>query len=140
MYRMAIIKRNACLGWEIFKIESMQMRGICFLKSGNTVKPVSSFYSVTKLKKTNLSFAYSPFKKFPNLNMGSVLFSSLCIFHAPKNGNLEFIASKIAPLGSTKRTAQTHRLTAAVFATTHLKQNIIKLERCGYTKETYSCP
>jgi hypothetical protein len=32
------IKRNPCLGWEIFKIESKQMREICFLKFGNTVK------------------------------------------------------------------------------------------------------
>jgi len=37
-YRVTRIKWNPCLGWEIFKIESKQMRDICFLKFGNTVK------------------------------------------------------------------------------------------------------
>jgi hypothetical protein len=32
------MKWNPCLGWEIFKIASKQMRDICYLKFGNTVK------------------------------------------------------------------------------------------------------
>jgi hypothetical protein len=37
-YRVTRIKRNPCLGWDVFKIESKQMIGICFIKIGNTVK------------------------------------------------------------------------------------------------------
>jgi hypothetical protein len=35
LYRMCRIKRNPCLGWEIFKIVIKQKRDICFLKFGN---------------------------------------------------------------------------------------------------------
>jgi hypothetical protein len=35
---MTRVKRNPCLGWGIFKTESKQMRDLCFLKFGNTVK------------------------------------------------------------------------------------------------------
>jgi hypothetical protein len=38
-YRMTRIKRDPCLGWEILKVGSKQMRDICFHKFGNTVKP-----------------------------------------------------------------------------------------------------
>jgi hypothetical protein len=50
---MARIKRNQCLGWEIFKIEITQMNDICFLKFGNTVKLFLFFFfcNFTKLKK-----------------------------------------------------------------------------------------
>jgi hypothetical protein len=42
------------------------MRYICFLKFGNTVKMETGFYSVTKLKKTNLSHLLTlDFKQFP---------------------------------------------------------------------------
>jgi hypothetical protein len=37
-YRVTRIKRNPCLGWNIFKIECKQMRDIYFLKFGNAVK------------------------------------------------------------------------------------------------------
>jgi hypothetical protein len=37
-YAVTRIKRNPCLGWKIFKIGSKQMRDICFIKFGNTVK------------------------------------------------------------------------------------------------------
>jgi hypothetical protein len=53
-YRVTKIKQNPRLGWKIFKIKSKQMKDICFLKSGKTVKTSLGFYSVTKLKKTSL--------------------------------------------------------------------------------------
>jgi hypothetical protein len=60
------IKHNPCLGWEIFKIESKQNRDFFFLNFGNTVKPISSFYGVAKLKKTNISHLLTlDFKNFP---------------------------------------------------------------------------
>jgi hypothetical protein len=32
------IKLNACLGWEISKIEGNEMRAVCFFQFGNTVR------------------------------------------------------------------------------------------------------
>jgi hypothetical protein len=43
------IKRNPCLSWEMFKIESNQTRAICFLKFGNTVKLVNCLNNTTHL-------------------------------------------------------------------------------------------
>jgi hypothetical protein len=51
LYRVTRLKRNPYLRWENFKIESKQMIDICFGKFGNTVKPETVFYDVTKLKK-----------------------------------------------------------------------------------------
>jgi hypothetical protein len=60
------IKHNPFLGWEIFKIESKQIRDVCFLKFGNTVKPISRFYGVAKLKKTIIFHLLTlDFKNFP---------------------------------------------------------------------------
>jgi hypothetical protein len=66
--RMTRMKRNPCLGWEIFKVECKKIRDICFFKFGNTVKTkkVSGIYSVIKLKKTNISNLFTVnFKNFP---------------------------------------------------------------------------
>jgi hypothetical protein len=38
------MKQNPCLGWEIFKIESKQMREICFPKFGNIAKTLVMHY------------------------------------------------------------------------------------------------
>jgi hypothetical protein len=47
--RMTRIKRNPCLGWEIVKVECKQIRDICFLKFGNTLKTKNQFPVFTVL-------------------------------------------------------------------------------------------
>jgi hypothetical protein len=42
-YRVTRIKRNPCLGWDIFKIVSKKMRDTCFPNFGNTVKTGDMF-------------------------------------------------------------------------------------------------
>jgi hypothetical protein len=55
--RMTRIKRNPSLGWEIFKIESKQMRDICLLKFVTSL--VMHYVATDNICKVKTVYAYS---------------------------------------------------------------------------------